>query len=185
MNEVEDSCVNIFYKEKRFFANLNVNIKLSVFPKLKLYEESPRIMVNKCAVKNSSTSYKTGQKKALFHFPEYQELKQKWIFLKYQIMVESWSKCPYFTLTKQTSHALITKLRGTSSLIRYLPAEGYNYVLTAKFQSDSLETHFNKYIQISGRRFLVSSREVTNLEKILKISSVLNILAFFGVKMCT
>ena len=50
------------------------------FPKLKLYVESPKVMVNKCVVTNCSTSYKTGQKKVTFHFHEDQELKQKLIY---------------------------------------------------------------------------------------------------------
>ena len=37
-------------------------------------------MVHKFAVTNCSTSYKTGQKKASFHFHEDQELKRKWIY---------------------------------------------------------------------------------------------------------
>ena len=37
-------------------------------------------MVNKCVVATCSTGYKTGQKKASFHFHEDQELKQKWIY---------------------------------------------------------------------------------------------------------
>ena len=56
------------------------NIKLKVFPKLKLYVESPKVMVNKYLVTNCSTGYKTGQKKSSFHFHEDQELKLKWIY---------------------------------------------------------------------------------------------------------
>ena len=37
-------------------------------------------MVNKCVVTNCSTVYKTGQKKAPFHFHEDQQLKRKWIY---------------------------------------------------------------------------------------------------------
>ena len=37
-------------------------------------------MVNKCVATNCSTSYKTGQKKASFHFLQDQELKRKWIY---------------------------------------------------------------------------------------------------------
>ena len=37
-------------------------------------------MVNKCVVTNCSAGYKTGQRKALFHFHEDQELKRKWIY---------------------------------------------------------------------------------------------------------
>ena len=55
--------------------------------------------------------------------------------------VKSWSECQYFTLGKKISHALITTLRETSSFIRDLLDEGYNYILTARFYSDSLEGH--------------------------------------------
>ena len=37
-------------------------------------------MVHKFSVTNCSTSYKTGQKKASFHFQEDQELKRKLIY---------------------------------------------------------------------------------------------------------
>ena len=50
------------------------------FLKLKLYLKSPKVMVNKCVVTNCSTGQKTGQRKALFHFHEDQELKRKWIY---------------------------------------------------------------------------------------------------------
>ena len=47
----------------------------------KFSKVSSKVMVNKCVVTNCSASYKTGQKKALFHFHEDQELKRKWIVL--------------------------------------------------------------------------------------------------------
>ena len=37
-------------------------------------------MVNKCFVLKCSTGYKTGQKKASFHFHEDQESKRKWVY---------------------------------------------------------------------------------------------------------
>ena len=87
--------------------------------------------------------------------------------------VESWSTCAPFTLTSQTSHALITTLRGTSQLNNELLNEGYDYVLTSRFQSDPIERHFSKYRQMSGGRFLVSLREVNTSEKILALNSIL------------
>ena len=48
-------------KEKIFFANLHGIIKLQVFPKLMLYVESPKVMVNKCVITNCSAGYKTSQ----------------------------------------------------------------------------------------------------------------------------
>ena len=79
MNKVEYSRGNIFCKKTFYLSNVHGNIKSQGFPKLKLYEESPKVMVNKCLVTNYSTGYKTGQKKASFHFHEDQELQQKWI----------------------------------------------------------------------------------------------------------
>ena len=87
--------------------------------------------------------------------------------------VEEWSQCPHFTLTPQTSHALVTTLRSSASLIEDLLGEGFHYVLTARFQSDPLELHFSKYRQMSGGRFLVSLCEVQHSERILAIDKLL------------
>ena len=88
------------------------------------------------------------------HKPEFLLLVADW--------VETWSKCPSFTLTKQTSHALVTTLRCIANLIDDLLNENYDYILTSRFQSDPIERHFSKYRQMSGGRFLVSLREVNN-----------------------
>ena len=37
-------------------------------------------MVNKFVVMNYSTGYKTGQKKALYHFHEDEDVKKNWIY---------------------------------------------------------------------------------------------------------
>ena len=74
--------------------------------------------------------------------------------------VETWSTCSSFTFTSQTLHTLVTTLKGTSHLITDLLNEGYDYVLTSRFQSDPIKRHFSKYRQMSGGRFLVSLREV-------------------------
>ena len=58
-------------------------------------------------------------------------------------------------------------------LIQDLLNEGYQYILTSRFQSDPLERHFGKYRQMNGGNFLVSLREVNNSEKILKIRSLI------------
>ena len=93
MHKVEHSRVYIFYKEKRFFANLHGNIKLCFSKSTSEYKvisfsevkaicrESKGYGCNElfkvCAITNCSTGYKTGQKKASFHFHEDQELKRK------------------------------------------------------------------------------------------------------------
>ena len=51
--------------------------------------------------------------------------------------------------------------------------EGYEFVLTSRFQSDPIERQFAQYRQMSGRRFLVGLKHVTSLEKIIKIKNLL------------
>ena len=79
-----------------------------------------------------------------------------------------------FHLSKQTSDALIQTLRCHASLIEDLLSSGsYDFVLTAKLQSDPIERRFSQYRQMSGGRFLVSLKDVNCSEKILKIKSLL------------
>ena len=47
-------------------------------------------------------------------------------------------------------------------LIDELLNDGYDYILTARLQSDPIERRFSQYRQMSGGRFLVSLREVRN-----------------------
>ena len=61
-------------------------------------------------------------------------------------------------LSQQTFKALIQTNYDMSELSLELLNEGYNYVLTGRFQSDPLERMFSQYRQLSGGRFLVSAR---------------------------
>ena len=81
--------------------------------------------------------------------------------------VQEWSTSPYFTLTPQTSSALINTLRSQAMLIDELLNDGYDYILTALLQSNPIERRFSQYRQISGGRFLVSLREVRHTERTL------------------
>ena len=87
--------------------------------------------------------------------------------------IEEWQKSPAFTLTAQTSHALITTLRAQSMLIEELLAEDFDYVLVSRLQSDPVERRFSQYRQMSGGRFLVGLREVINSERILACRSLI------------
>lgn len=78
-----------------------------------------------------------------------------------------------FTLSTQTSHALRHTLRCQASLIEDLLHDGYDFILTAKFQSDPIEKRFGQYRQMSGGRFLISAKDVMGSEKILKIKSLI------------
>ena len=77
-----------------------------------------------------------------------------------------------FTLSAQTSAALIHTTLCQAALIEDLFADGYEYVLTAKFQGDTLEKRYWQYRQLSGGRFLVSMKDVSRSENILKIKSL-------------
>ena len=81
--------------------------------------------------------------------------------------------CEKFTLTAQTSAALKRTLRCQAALIEDLLSDGYDFVLTARFQSDPLERRYGQYRQMSGGRFLVSLKDVVYSEKILKIKSLI------------
>ena len=87
--------------------------------------------------------------------------------------IQEWSASPYFTLTPQTSSALINTLRSQAMLIDELLNDGYDYILTARLQSDPIERRFSQYRQMSGGRFLVSLREVRNTERILSCRSLI------------
>jgi len=58
-------------------------------------------------------------------------------------------------------------------LIDELLDDGYDYILTARLQSDPIERRFSQYRQMSGGRFLVSLREVLNTERILTCRSLI------------
>ena len=79
-----------------------------------------------------------------------------------------------FTLTAQTSAALIRTMRCQAALIEDLLRDDYDFVLTARFQSDPLERRFGQYRQMSGGRFLVSAKNVEQSEKILKIKALID-----------
>ena len=87
--------------------------------------------------------------------------------------LEKWhDDCLAFTLTSTTSYALVLTFRAQSGLIKELLSEGYDFVMTSRLQSDPIERRFSQYRQMSGGRFLVSLREVTNSERIIRCRSL-------------
>ena len=77
-----------------------------------------------------------------------------------------------FALSAQTNSALIHTTKCQTAPIEDLLREGYEYVLTARFQNDPLEKRYGQYRQMSGGRFLVSIKDVMRSENILKIKSL-------------
>ena len=52
-------------------------------------------------------------------------------------------------------------------------AEGYDFIVTSRFQRDPLEMQFGQYQQMSGGRFLVRLRQAALSEKIIKLRALL------------
>ena len=73
-----------------------------------------------------------------------------------------------FTLPAQTSFALRRTLRCHDALIEDLLVKGFDFVLTVRFQSNSLERRYGQSRQLSGGRFLVSLKDVNCSEKNLE-----------------
>ena len=87
--------------------------------------------------------------------------------------IEQWCHSPAFTLTPQTASALTTALRAHAMLIEDLLNEAYQYVITARLQSDPVERRFSQCRRMNSGRFLVNLREVRNSERILQCPSLL------------
>ena len=88
--------------------------------------------------------------------------------------IQNWQEkkipnCEKFTLTSQTASAFVRTLKCHSSLIEDLLAEGYDFIMTSRFQSDPLERRFGQYRLMSGGRFLVGLREATSSGKVIKL----------------
>ena len=78
-----------------------------------------------------------------------------------------------FTLSLSTAKALIRILRCQASLTEDLFDDGFDLILTARFQSHSLESCFGQYRQMSGGHFLVGFKDTICSGKILKIKFLL------------
>ena len=78
---------------------------------------------------------------------------ERLLFLKsFSEWVSAW-RCEKFSLTAQTSSALICTLNCTASLTEDLLNEGYDFVMMSRFQSDPIERRFSSYRRMSGVDF--------------------------------
>ena len=82
-------------------------------------------------------------------------MRQKTEFLR---ALADWIK-----LIPQAASELTTTLHAHAVLI-----DAYQYVITARLQSDPVERRFSQYRQMSGGRFLNNLREVLNSKRILR-----------------
>ena len=88
--------------------------------------------------------------------------------------IENWCLNGNLTLTKQTANSFITTLGSQAMLVtELLVKDGYQFIMTARMQSDPVERRFSRYRQISGGNFLVSLRVVLNSEILLVCRALL------------
>jgi len=59
--------------------------------------------------------------------------------------IEQWCDSPAFKLTAQTKSALVSTLRAQAILIDELLVDGYQFVMTARLQSDPIERRLSQY----------------------------------------
>ena len=123
----------------------------------KISNDSVLIVDEMILQKSSTSDYHGGQMIFLLVFANWLE---RWELLQIP-------RCQRYSLSKQTSSALITALRATANLIQDLLHENYSYVLTARFQSDPLE-RYSKYRQMSGGRFWVHCEKSDYLRRSYK-----------------
>ena len=102
--------------------------------------------------------------------PQFLRALSDWIVTWDKMKISSSEK---FTLSAQTSNALQRTLRCHAALIEDLLQERYDFVLTSRLQSDPIERRFGQYRQMSGGRFLISEKDITVSEKIIKMKSLL------------
>lgn len=72
-----------------------------------------------------------------------------------------------FTALKHTTHAIIEITKHCTFVLNM------SYVLSAKFQTDKLESRFGQYRQLAGGNYNISMRQIFECEEKIRIMSVL------------
>lgn len=77
-------------------------------------------------------------------------------------------------LTKETHQALSHSTHTLIELTKYCVGElNFNYILPGKIQTDSLEARFGKYRTMAGSQYLVSLRQIFEVESKIRIQNLL------------
>ncbi|XP_023231795.1 uncharacterized protein LOC111631721 [Centruroides sculpturatus] len=105
----------------------------------------------------------------------------KIVYLKEMLQwLEKWKKMnisyPKGSLTKETHLALTQTTEALIHLSKYCLSEmNCSYFLPGKFQTDLLEDRFGQYRQLSGGQYNISIRQVYEVEKKLRLQSVIRL----------
>lgn len=137
-----------------------------------------RIIVTWWNIINVKTLFKGQHKHDPFQEPLTQSSDDdKEQFLKdFLNWLERWEryKCDSGCFTKDTLTALKHTTHAILELSSYLIKElGFSYVLTGKLQTDSLEDRFGYYRQLAGGQYNISITQLYEIEKKLRIQSIL------------
>ncbi|MBP1527227.1 MAG: hypothetical protein H9Q66_04835 [Spiroplasma ixodetis] len=85
-----------------------------------------------------------------------------------------WKNCNWNGLTSETYNALVQTTNALIKLTDFCVNNlKFDYVLLGKLQSDSLEERFGKYRQLAGGQYLVSIRQIFEIEHKLRIQNYL------------
>lgn len=85
-------------------------------------------------------------------------------------------QCDTGTLTRETLSAFKLTTHAIIELTNYCMSElGMTYILPGKFQTDLLEARFGQYRQLAGSQYHVSIRQIFEVEKKLRMSSVMTL----------
>ena len=138
---------------------------ISYFPNETAAAEFLKLVNIWWTISNSKSKFNTNNRIGNAAIPDDRKAQ---FFRAFAAWVKEWrqlqiSGCNKFTLTAQTSNALITTLEGTACLLEDLFSEGYQYVLTSRFQTDPLEKHLGKYRQMSGGIYITRLLNIPNM----------------------
>lgn len=90
--------------------------------------------------------------------------------------LDQWKKCNLDSgmLSEETHTALYQTTYAMIELVRYC-AENFDlkYILTGKFQTDSLENRFGQYRQLAGAQYNITLTQLLEVEKKLRVQSIL------------
>ena len=116
-------------------------------------------MVNKCAVFGCKRGYESEE-------PQHEDYHEFYFPLdeRKSHLLPAWEKFVCRDGWKPSANSVICEFHFEDRLIR----KGK----TSRLQSDPIERRFSQYRQMSGGRFLVSLREVTNSERIIRCRSL-------------
>ena len=108
---------------------------------------------------------------------EYLDMFSKWL--------EEWRECEKGprkerkSLTVETFQSVIQTTKALKAVSQYLiESEGFEFVLLGKFQTDDLEKRFGWYRQLVGANYYVSSRQIVEGEKSIRLRSLVKFCDF-------